>query len=637
MGRARLVGICLLCCASVCVISSESLAEVPVFRATAVGSQDDELIRACRRMKVNLPVRYENYQADVRVVGVGGGTLAGVSGLEGMLLEGMSKFIVKRAKQEAVAWTIVRLSKVLCGEQKKSAKLMTATCTLIKAAVETNLELVTGKTFKAVLVNDFKEFPGRLAEIMEESDFGDASTAHAAFCSLNVGQGLYRGLRESQHPMTLVAGAVEKLAEVGSCRKMLDDFSPECLEVDVSGANVNLCSGVSHANIEVVLWIVRALESEVLHHSTQRVSAQAVKDAVDTLVEQSEFDDDIRKAAHHAVARLVHPVVRLAEVLHTLTTAGLAPDQRTALAREAIAATLSLMGHAMDHVLLPDSSRTAMAQALENGAQAVDAAADSDKVDMANQLERTKQLLGSMDGNRALVGSLLEVSALLFQGDYAAAVAGLLALPLFPRDKEPFKTVLKFAPLLTEAGSAQSSDEVAAAIEAAATPAGSWMVRKQKTWALGLGAKASFAGFYEWNRKTGEAGYDTSGGGAGLFMPVGLEVSRSLGDSNHHLGLMAHFLDLGAMTSCRLWDTDDGGTPDTTPEFGFEQVLSLGLGLIYGPGKSPFVFSLSGSYSPGLRSVEKTDTADPAVTTRETLPAWRVLLGFGIDVPFFIW
>ncbi len=188
--------------------------------------------------------------------------------------------------------------------------------------------------------------------------------------------------------------------------------------------------------------------------------------------------------------------------------------------------------------------------------------------------------------------------------DYAEAALALTAAVNLMDASLP-KWVERFLPLLVDLAEAKDSGEVAAALDRAIAPIGSWRLKRQKPlWSISALVGGAFG--YEVPRD-GEApgGQAFEGGWAGgLMAPIGLEYSWPVAKA-WSAGLLLSVLDVGQVTWSRLeeqkQDEEEAGA-ETVPDTSLSQVFSPGLYLVFGAGNTPFTFGIGGSYAPGLRA-----------------------------------
>jgi hypothetical protein len=115
-------------------------------------------------------------------------------------------------------------------------------------------------------------------------------------------------------------------------------------------------------------------------------------------------------------------------------------------------------------------------------------------------------------------------------------------------------------------------------------------------------------GGYEWPVKrevpATVQGTPPSGYAAGVFAPVGIDLTWPL--SKHHvsMGLFGSVIDVGQVTWARLSDTNDPANhvkADVSSTVDFGQVLSPGAYLHVSLGHSPITAGLGVSFAPALR------------------------------------
>ncbi len=188
-------------------------------------------------------------------------------------------------------------------------------------------------------------------------------------------------------------------------------------------------------------------------------------------------------------------------------------------------------------------------------------------------------------------------------------------------------------PLLVELANAESSDEVAKTLEAAAAPVGSYTA-KYEGGALTVNA---FLGG-TWSRESiAGVGQGFTGSAAGVFAPVGLHASYpfAIGPARFHLGAMLSLVDVGNLASVRIKDelAPETGTTSSETNVTIAQVFSPGLYATLGLFHSPLVIGGGFSMVPNGRTVE---LPQPDGSTRsEAHAALRLGLFIAIDLTLF--
>lgn len=258
---------------------------------------------------------------------------------------------------------------------------------------------------------------------------------------------------------------------------------------------------------------------------------------------------------------------------------------------------------------------------------------------------RTKELLAKLDGLLGHVEKLLwaappreaealrrflQVALSLSSRDYAAAVRGLVEI-VSSYDEALPDWAGRFLPLVVDLAEAEDSAQVAAALERAAAPVGSWRLKRQKPlWSI----TALVGGSIGYERPTDEdamGGASLKGGwAAGLIAPVGLQ--RTYDVAGWSIGGMFSLLDVGQITWTRLESQEQSGDEagaEQSPDADFAKVFSPGLYLTIGAADTPLTFGIGGSFAPALRSY--TYELDGTERSRD-VSVWRFGLYFAADV-----
>ncbi|MEM1000491.1 MAG: hypothetical protein AAGN35_25790 [Bacteroidota bacterium] len=167
----------------------------------------------------------------------------------------------------------------------------------------------------------------------------------------------------------------------------------------------------------------------------------------------------------------------------------------------------------------------------------------------------------------------------------------------------------RYGTLMVNILTATNSEDVSRALEEAATPVGSYMVKQTSKSSLTLTFLPGAAGGYEIPQATRDifaAGGDTlnygSGGYLGATLPIGLEWAFGTRTSVlGAVGIYGQVLDLGAVLNYRL--SSPGDSVQVASDVTFRKVLSPGIGITLHGTKVPIVLGGRVSYSPQLRSI----------------------------------
>lgn len=221
------------------------------------------------------------------------------------------------------------------------------------------------------------------------------------------------------------------------------------------------------------------------------------------------------------------------------------------------------------------------------------------------------------------------------QKQYSAAIADLIyVLDIFlpGMDTDLRKKILKYGNFMATVAEAQSSDEVAAAIDAVALPPGSSRVKKENYFSAAINAYTGGAGGQEvLNGLNSEKWY------AALSAPVGITVSWKLADkapradgkyrSPGSFSLFAPIIDVGALVAFRFNDP----ISNDLPELQWSNLLSPGLYAVYGFGNSlPLSIGLGAQRGPNLRKIN-----DPTRPDLSQTSGWRYGAFLSVDIPVF--
>ncbi len=162
----------------------------------------------------------------------------------------------------------------------------------------------------------------------------------------------------------------------------------------------------------------------------------------------------------------------------------------------------------------------------------------------------------------------------------------------------PKKIVDKYGMFIANLASAESSDEVVAALEATTLPPGSASIKKNAHFNLAfnayVGPTYGLETLYRLNNKEENNEY------FGLTTPIGLSLStKFLGGA---LTVFGSAIDIGALTAFRFQDD----TTENLPEFDLENVLAPGIHFIYSVPRYPISIGAGWQSGPNLRRLTQT-------------------------------
>ncbi len=189
---------------------------------------------------------------------------------------------------------------------------------------------------------------------------------------------------------------------------------------------------------------------------------------------------------------------------------------------------------------------------------------------------------------------------------YNSAVFDIYAIlsKAIPGKEEALSQWLKYGTLAATVASAQSSEEVADAIESVALPVGSASIKRKTKSNIALNAYIGLAGGSEYYGTTA-----TWKGIFGMTAPVGVAFSWGHGccsSSNKSAGSSSIFvslIDVGALSTFRIDDDETEALPEVT----LANIFAPGLYYVYGIPKTPLSIGLGAQLGPQLRKITATD------------------------------
>ena len=231
----------------------------------------------------------------------------------------------------------------------------------------------------------------------------------------------------------------------------------------------------------------------------------------------------------------------------------------------------------------------------------------------------------SMASHEAVI--TLSRSLVAFEaGDFAqgvgAAAALLGSMAPVPGDGRGLlvsKNAIRLLTFAAELSSATTADEVKDAISNLAQAAASRGNKRaeEHDWLLILQA-------YGGVQAGSERADDRWAGFGGLYLPVGFEITMP----NEQLGLFVQVIDVGALASSRIIETDKG--VGNSPELGFSQVVAPGAYFTWAVRNTPLSIGAGGSFIPNLRR-----DLDALPSGDKSLNTFRWGAFFAIDIGLF--
>jgi hypothetical protein len=171
--------------------------------------------------------------------------------------------------------------------------------------------------------------------------------------------------------------------------------------------------------------------------------------------------------------------------------------------------------------------------------------------------------------------------------------------------------LLKYGTFAATIAKAENSDEVQAAIEAVALPAGSARIKRESIFNVSFNAYCGLFGGME-KIKGVDNGYNINS--FGVAAPIGISISKGKGcwfpvlgafNSKHHWSqsIFLSVVDIGALTAFRFTDT----TTASAPNIQLKDIISPGIFYSLGIPKSPISLNIGYQIGPLLRKVAQTE------------------------------
>lgn len=165
----------------------------------------------------------------------------------------------------------------------------------------------------------------------------------------------------------------------------------------------------------------------------------------------------------------------------------------------------------------------------------------------------------------------------------------------------------KYGKLMASIILAKDSNDIKDILDEVAMATGGYMVKQRSVFSTTV---TFYPGIeYGWENVDQGNGSDAKGTYIGATLPIGVEFAFGTNWQKFPLGAVGVFvqvLDLGAVLNYSLTNKNDD--VETTPEYGFKQVLSPGAYATFHVTNTPITLGAGASYSPELRNVTGTTT-----------------------------
>jgi len=518
--------------------------------------------------------------------------------VESLIIEGVLKFVQRRARDEAIRYVASRLDKELCGSSKGTIAMLPSTCGLLTSVAQAADSVAPLALLRQTVRADLRNLPQRLAEHAA----ADPTTTKLA-CGLELGAAIGVTILRSRDTSEVASSLLSTLESLRACRQLNSDAKAYALLVERVQLATSLLldarrEGSSTAQLRMDarhlitdrapkpsgdLAAYERLFARVNVRITQVAAPEAraryTKEFQAIMMEVASSGASALAAYEQARVQLVRPVVELCDRL--------APP---------LAELAGLL--------------TANGVSNENAEPAMLTGA-------AVRLVGEWLAIVSADDDIDAISRAALAAAQFKRGEFAGALAALLGSGLVPARREPYRTLVSLAEFLAGLSDATTSEEIASLVEAAAPPSGSWQ-RKRRGATVGLSTQFGIAGGVGWTRGTSRGGAEAE---IAAYIPVGLDLAIPARPGT--IGLMLQVVDLGTVTSARLGASADDGE---RTRLSLASLFAPGGAIYVGVGATPFVLSTSVSYVPTLRELPDESTAAGV----------RLLFALTIDVPLLL-
>jgi hypothetical protein len=186
------------------------------------------------------------------------------------------------------------------------------------------------------------------------------------------------------------------------------------------------------------------------------------------------------------------------------------------------------------------------------------------------------------------------------------------------------KDFLKYANFMASVAEANTSEEVAMAIDLFALPPGSSRLKKQSSFSVSLNSYGGLG--FGWENDVQKEVSDALDDKEVLAIsaPLGIDLNVGLKNDAGSISFYTQLIDVGAIFAYRF-----SNQTERIPEIKFQNIIAPGFYAIYGFGNNiPLSAGIGAQLGPNLRKI------DPAAgLSVETTNAWRFGLILSVDIP----
>ena len=521
------------------------------------------------------------------------GTLSGpvpglpdpLGALQSTVINGLTNFIVDRAKAEGQRYLAERLKESICGDS--SRPFFRNTCIAFEG-LDVRLQFAAmGAFLQAAASRDLQRMP----ELVVGSAACESPSDAGELAVLRVALAFYREAARGRNPLEL--------------SRSLHQVKLDCEEG--GGGDCRKVVGV----IRAASQLSEAVQSQYEYETLKSVPAGDRRwgaYAIGALFSFAQLRNNrpvllnIRDRYGAAVA-LLHETQRIAERIQAIrgdTEGVFSSADRAAVVAEVLTASVDVVSTLTDR--LPGLDQ-ATAKKVSN-ARALTAIGE-------------RMLAPSSPGEMAVAFVELRQQVAIIAPEFSSKIP---------------KGVDRALPIIVELANADSSDQVAQTLDAAAAPVGSY---RGKFDAPSVSLNAFLGGAFGAEHVSGvDRGFGSAVGS--VFAPVGIHATVPFlpsALSNYvHVGGMVSIIDVGAIASTRL-NAETGGRIAEEQQVSFLQVLSPGAYLTVGALRAPLVLGAGLSIVPEGRTAEVLQ--EDGTTAAVALPVVRAMGFLAVDLTLF--
>ncbi|RPH29748.1 MAG: hypothetical protein EHM93_16920 [Bacteroidales bacterium] len=194
-------------------------------------------------------------------------------------------------------------------------------------------------------------------------------------------------------------------------------------------------------------------------------------------------------------------------------------------------------------------------------------------------------------------------------------------------DKPTLEKFIKYGSFIATVSVARDSKEVQMAIESVALPSGSYRIKRESSFSVTLNG---YVGFFGGNEHVKGAKNSPFFNSYGVTAPVGIAlnwggIKPCRSKVGHSFTTFFSLVDIGALAAYRFMDDSSS----TVPKVELKDIISPGVFLSWGFGKTPFALSVGYQLGPILRKVA------PTVNTFADNKYTRFSITLTVDIPIF--